>query len=98
MYKHMCTHAHRPTHTQTLFFALTFYLIYFQVPVFSYSRLTGADVLLGVEMASTGEVACFGSDRYEAYLKAQLSSGFKYPAKNILLSIGSYRVIIGVIK
>lgn len=66
--------------------------IYIQVPIFSHSRLTGADVLLGVEMVSTGEVACFGSDRYEAYLKAQLSSGFKYPKKNILLSIGSYRV------
>ena len=64
----------------------------YQVPVFSYSRLAGADVLLGVEMASTGEVACFGKDRYEAYLKAQLSSGFKMPEKSILLSIGSYKV------
>lgn len=63
-----------------------------KVPVFSFSRLMGADVLLGVEMASTGEVACFGEDRYEAYLKAQLSSGFKIPKKNILLSIGSYKV------
>ena len=60
--------------------------------MFSYARLAGADVLLGVEMASTGEVACFGSDRYEAYLKAQLSTGFKIPKKNILLSIGSYKV------
>ncbi|XP_074643904.1 multifunctional protein CAD-like isoform X2 [Tubulanus polymorphus] len=62
-----------------------------KVPVFSYSRLAGADVLLGVEMASTGEVGCFGNDRYEAYLKALLSSGFKIPKKNILLSIGSYK-------
>ncbi|ELT96818.1 hypothetical protein CAPTEDRAFT_177358 [Capitella teleta] len=62
-----------------------------KVPVFSFSRLIGADVLLGVEMASTGEVACFGEDRYEAYLKAQISSGFKIPKKNILLSIGSYK-------
>ena len=62
------------------------------MPVFSYSRLAGADVLLGVEMASTGEVACFGDDRYEAYLKAQLSTGFKIPKKNILFSIGSYKV------
>lgn len=62
------------------------------MPVFSFSRLHGADVLLGVEMASTGEVACFGEDRYEAYLKAQLSTGFRIPKKNILLSIGSYKV------
>ncbi len=47
---------------------------------------------LGVEMASTGEVACFGEDRYEAYLKAMLSTGFKLPKKNILLSIGSFKV------
>jgi carbamoyl-phosphate synthase/aspartate carbamoyltransferase/dihydroorotase len=63
-----------------------------KVPVFSFSRLIGADVLLGVEMSSTGEVACFGEDRYEAYLKAQISSGFKIPKQNILLSIGSYKV------
>ncbi|XP_067950239.1 multifunctional protein CAD-like isoform X2 [Watersipora subatra] len=62
-----------------------------KVPVFSYARLTGADVLLGVAMASTGEVACFGEDRYEAYFKAVLSTGFKIPKKNILLSIGSYK-------
>ncbi|CAG5127998.1 unnamed protein product, partial [Candidula unifasciata] len=59
--------------------------------VFSFSRLHGADVLLGVEMASTGEVAGFGEDRYEAYLKAQLSTGFQIPKKNILISIGSYK-------
>ena len=63
----------------------------YQAPVFSYARLTGADVLLGVAMASTGEVACFGEDRYEAYFKAVLSTGFKIPKKNILLSIGSYK-------
>lgn len=48
---------------------------------------------LGVEMASTGEVACFGEDRYEAYIKAMLSTGFKMPEKNILVSIGSYKVV-----
>ncbi|XP_067677512.1 multifunctional protein CAD-like [Haliotis asinina] len=62
-----------------------------KVPVFSFMRLQGADVLLGVEMASTGEVACFGEDRYEAYLKAQISTGVKIPRKNILLSIGSFK-------
>lgn len=65
-----------------------------QVPQFSFSRLAGADVKLGVEMASTGEVACFGEDRYEAYIKAMLSTGFKIPEKNILISIGSYKVRI----
>lgn len=51
--------------------------------------------MLGVEMTSTGEVACFGENRYEAYLKAMLSTGFKIPKKNILLSIGSYKVSAG---
>ena len=44
-------------------------------------------------MASTGEVAAFGFDLYSAYIKALLSSGFKLPKKNILLSIGSYKVL-----
>lgn len=61
-----------------------------KVPQFSFSRLSGADPVLGVEMASTGEVACFGVDKYEAYLKALMSTGFKIPKNNILLSLGSY--------
>lgn len=63
-----------------------------KVPQFSFSRLAGADVQLGVEMASTGEVACFGDNRYEAYLKAMMSTGFQIPKKAILLSIGSFKV------
>ncbi len=55
---------------------------------FSFSRLKGADPVLGVEMASTGEVACFGDDMYEALLKAMISTGFRIPKKRILLSIG----------
>ncbi|KAF7258748.1 hypothetical protein EG68_04082 [Paragonimus skrjabini miyazakii] len=68
-----------------------------KVPVFSFSRLLGADVLLGVEMVSTGEVACFGRDRYEAFLLAQEAALFNTngrlprPKENIFLSIGSYR-------
>ncbi|KAL1663870.1 hypothetical protein GGG16DRAFT_65280 [Schizophyllum commune] len=62
-----------------------------KVPQFSFSRLSGADPVLGVEMASTGEVACFGHDKYEAYLKALISTGIIPPKKNILFSIGSYR-------
>lgn len=49
-------------------------------------------MVLGVEMTSTGEVAGFGESRCEAYLKAMLSTGFKIPKKNILLTIGSYKV------
>ncbi|KAJ7579732.1 hypothetical protein C8J56DRAFT_1104613 [Mycena floridula] len=62
-----------------------------KVPQFSFSRLSGADPVLGVEMASTGEVACFGRDKYEAYLKALISTGIILPKKNILFSVGSYR-------
>ncbi|KAF9530656.1 carbamoyl-phosphate synthase [Crepidotus variabilis] len=62
-----------------------------KVPQFSFSRLSGADPVLGVEMASTGEVACFGHDKYEAYLKALISTGIVPPKKNILFSIGSYK-------
>ncbi|KAG0316391.1 hypothetical protein BG000_004877, partial [Podila horticola] len=42
-------------------------------------------------MASTGEVACFGKDKYEAYIKALVSTGFTLPKKNVLLSIGSFK-------
>jgi len=59
-----------------------------KVPQFSFSRLSGADPVLGVEMASTGEVASFGRDKYEAYLKALISTGFRLPKKNVLFSIG----------
>ena len=62
-----------------------------KVPQFSFSRLSGADPVLGVEMASTGEVASFGRDKYEAYVKALLSTGFRLPNRNILFSIGSYK-------
>ncbi len=59
-----------------------------KAPQFSFSRLKGADPVLGVEMASTGEVACFGHDLHEAFLKAMISVGFKMPKKNVLLSAG----------
>jgi carbamoyl-phosphate synthase (ammonia) len=58
-----------------------------KAPMFSYSRLEGADPVLGVEMASTGEVACFGESVHEAYLKALLSTGFKIPTKSIAVTI-----------
>ena len=56
---------------------------------FSFSRLKGADPRLGVEMASTGEVACFGSTAEEALLTALLAVGFRLPEKNILVTVGS---------
>ncbi|MBW2976803.1 carbamoyl-phosphate synthase (glutamine-hydrolyzing) large subunit [Candidatus Woesearchaeota archaeon] len=59
-----------------------------KAPQFSFSRLHGADPVLGVEMASTGEVACLGENINEAFLKALLSVGFTLPEKNILLSTG----------
>jgi carbamoyl-phosphate synthase large subunit len=62
---------------------------------FSFSRLKGADPTLGVEMASTGEVACFGMDLYEAFLKAQIAVGFRIPKKNILISAGPLASKVG---
>jgi len=59
-----------------------------KAPQFSFSRLKGADPVMGVEMASTGEVACFGHDMHEALLKAMISVGFVFPKKNICLTIG----------
>ncbi len=59
-----------------------------KVPVFSFSRLPNVDPILGVEMSSTGEVAAFGYDVKETYIKALMASGFKLPKKNILISIG----------
>jgi carbamoyl-phosphate synthase large subunit len=59
-----------------------------KVPHFSFIRLRQADPVLRVEMASTGEVACFGDDLYEAYLKALLSTGISLPQKAVLLSLG----------
>ncbi|MDD2491313.1 MAG: carbamoyl-phosphate synthase (glutamine-hydrolyzing) large subunit [Bacteroidales bacterium] len=55
---------------------------------FSFSRLQKADPVLGVDMASTGEVGCIGDDTNEAILKAMLSVGYKLPKKGILLSTG----------
>ena len=55
---------------------------------FSFNRLQNADPVLGVDMASTGEVGCLGEDTQCAILKAMLSVGYRIPKKNILLSTG----------
>ena len=62
-----------------------------KAPQFSFARLQKADPVLGVEMASTGEVGCLGEDYYEAILNAMLSVGYRIPEKNILLSTGPPR-------
>ncbi len=58
---------------------------------FSFSRLSKADPVLGVDMSSTGEVGCIGDDYYEAVLKAMLSVGYKIPQKGVLISSGDIR-------
>ena len=55
---------------------------------FSFNRLQKADPVLGVDMASTGEVGCLGDDTNTALLKSMLSVGQRIPEKNILLSTG----------
>lgn len=57
-------------------------------PQFSFSRLTGADPVLSVEMSSTGEVGVFGSSLYDAILPAVIATGFVIPQKGVLLTIG----------
>jgi carbamoyl-phosphate synthase large subunit len=60
-----------------------------KVPQFSFSRLKGADPVLYVEMASTGEAACLGDSLEEAWLAAAISTGFKPPKKTVLFSIST---------
>jgi carbamoyl-phosphate synthase large subunit len=56
---------------------------------FSFTRLKGSDPVTGVEMSSTGEVACLGDDFNEAFLKSMLSTGKRIPQKAVLLSTGT---------
>lgn len=60
-----------------------------KVPQFSFMQLEGADPLLGVEMQSTGEVACFGDNFFDAFTKSLASSGYKIPMEgNVFVSVG----------
>jgi carbamoyl-phosphate synthase large subunit len=59
-----------------------------KAPKFSFRRMQRADPLLGVEMKSTGEVACLGATLEEALLEALLAAGFKIPTRGVLLSLG----------
>jgi carbamoyl-phosphate synthase large subunit len=58
-----------------------------KAPQFSFLRLRKADPILSVEMASTGEVACFGRSIHEAFLKSIVSTGFKIPKKSVLIAV-----------
>lgn len=63
-----------------------------KVPQFSFQKLRGADPVTRVEMASTGEVAGFGTNVFRAYLKALLATGIKYPVhKKAFISIGGMK-------
>ncbi|MCM1320178.1 MAG: carbamoyl-phosphate synthase (glutamine-hydrolyzing) large subunit [Muribaculaceae bacterium] len=66
---------------------------------FSFSRLQGADPVLGVDMSSTGEVGCIGDDTSEAVLKAMLSVGYTIPRKDryVLLTSGTARQKVGLL-
>lgn len=65
---------------------------------FSFSRLSRADPILGVEMASTGEVGCLGVDFDDAIVKAMLSVGYRIPQKSILVSSGPLRSKIALVE
>ncbi|MFO8000768.1 MAG: carbamoyl-phosphate synthase (glutamine-hydrolyzing) large subunit [Marinilabilia sp.] len=62
-----------------------------KAPQFSFSRLLNADPVLGVDMASTGEVGCIGDNYYDAVLQSMLAVGYTIPKKNVLLSSGPLR-------
>jgi carbamoyl-phosphate synthase large subunit len=63
-----------------------------KVPQFSFMQLEGADIVLGVEMQSTGEVACFGRSFYDALSKAYTAAGYSLPIKgSALITVGGQR-------
>ena len=65
---------------------------------FSFNRLQKADPVLGVDMASTGEVGCIGEDTSCAVLKSMLSVGYRIPEKNILTSTGTPKQKVEMLK
>lgn len=63
-----------------------------KVPQFSFMQLEGADIVLGVEMQSTGEVACFGTSFYDALSKSYIAAGYSLPKKGTsLITIGGQK-------
>jgi carbamoyl-phosphate synthase large subunit len=75
-------------HTNVQYQTVDLDIVCVKAAQFSFNRLRGADPRLGVEMASTGEVACFGWNAEQALLTALTAVGFKAPQKNILVTIG----------
>ncbi|MFW5754501.1 MAG: carbamoyl-phosphate synthase (glutamine-hydrolyzing) large subunit, partial [Marinilabiliaceae bacterium] len=69
-----------------------------KAPQFSFSRLLNADPVLGVDMASTGEVGCIGDNYYDAVLQSMLAVGYNIPKKNILISSGPLRSKVEMIQ
>ena len=63
-----------------------------KVPQFSFMQLEGADIVLGVEMHSTGEVACFGNSFYDALSKSYIASGYSLPLSGTaLITVGGQK-------
>ena len=63
-----------------------------KVPQFSFMQLEGSDIVLGVEMQSTGEVACFGTSFYDALSKAYMAAGYSLPlAGSALITVGGQK-------
>ena len=63
-----------------------------KVPQFSFMQLEGSDIVLGVEMQSTGEVACFGNSFYDALSKAYMAAGYSMPLSgSVLITIGGQK-------
>jgi carbamoyl-phosphate synthase large subunit len=63
-----------------------------KVPQFSFMQLEGSDVVLGVEMQSTGEVACFGNSFYDALSKAYMAAGYSLPLSgSALITVGGQK-------
>lgn len=63
-----------------------------KVPQFSFMQLEGSDIVLGVEMQSTGEVACFGNSFYDALSKAYMAAGYSLPLTgSALITVGGQK-------
>src|SRR6059036_550670 len=63
-----------------------------KVPQFSFMQLEGSDIVLGVEMQSTGEVACFGTSFYDALAKAYMAAGYSLPLSgSALITVGGQK-------
>jgi carbamoyl-phosphate synthase large subunit len=63
-----------------------------KVPQFSFMQLEGSDIVLGVEMQSTGEVACFGTSFYDALSKAYMAAGYSLPLSgSAVITVGGQR-------